>query len=957
MTKGAKRTKSRKKTRTTPTSLTTPKGRGLGKKKKPREDRETGYSSAYAQLLGVLSEGPIEGPIGGLQGVYLNETPVQNKADGTLNFNSVGYDFRNGSSEQPPITGIGDDITSETSLGIEVKYDQAITRFLRNPNLDLIRVRLAFQMQEFNPDGGYRRVDMHFRISIKEGSGGFVNRYEQVLNARFSSPVELEYDFPVNNYGGTVNAFAVRVERLTPTDSNLNRWQRVMTFKAFAEVVAARLTYPFSALAAMTFYTAQFDTLPQAAFKIGGRLIQIPTNATVGTDRGLDYSGTWDGTFYEAPIACSCPAWIFYDLVTNTRYGLGRYVKPENINKWSLYELSKYCNEFLPIPEVYNGHERRFACHVLLENKEDATKVIDAIRSIFRGFTYWMNGTVNIAADRPGTPAMIVTQADIENGMFSYSRTALRDRHTVAHVTWLDPDNFYKRAIETVEDFVGIDRYGIREIEISAFGCVSRYQAHRVGWATILSERLEVEIVKFRLRPYGAYCVPGMIIKTMDIKRSIVRFGGLVLNCTNTQITLDYPVSLSGEVYTLSLMLPDGSLIERTVNETYGTINQLTFSYIADPPICESPWILSSSTVLPGLYRIIGVVPVQGEENLLYEISALEYVDAKYNVIDTDYYVPVAPPRPLPPPVVPKPENVVGTLDDNYSRTAWILGVTWTKPASDFILGYYVEYSLPGGEWVGTQQVQFTSASWDVTPSLYYARVATIDVNNNTSNWVEIGPIDIKREIHMNLVVGGALTDINGIAMHLGLHFALPSVRKFRTPIATPQGSAALTRIQQNLVNDGYVAVSDIGFDFFFFLGTNYRYTLYVGSNSYVTFGFGSTVSYSLSATNPGRGLLIAAGDRSYTNVWAGQENDTFRIRFEGNTWAAGTPGTPIVWELTLFPDNVMQLVTGTIPTQPDGVSLLSNGAFGLTYAIASNSSWVFQPSGATYTIQQGSYS
>lgn len=42
------------------------------------------------------------------------------------------------------------------------------------------------------------------------------------------------------------------------------------------------------------------------------------------------------------------PAWIFYDLVTNKRYGLGKYgINPDFINKWNMYELGKYCDELV----------------------------------------------------------------------------------------------------------------------------------------------------------------------------------------------------------------------------------------------------------------------------------------------------------------------------------------------------------------------------------------------------------------------------------------------------------------------------------------------------------------------------------------------------------------------------------------------------------------------------------
>jgi hypothetical protein len=751
----------------------TPKGKGgKKKKKKPREDGETGFSTAYAKLLGVVSEGPIEGPLGGTKGVYLNETPLQN-ADNSFNFSGVSYDFRPGTGNQEPIPGYGTDVTSETGVGQEVKFNLPVTRQFTNASCDLIRVRLGFQMQEFPPDGGYRRVTMHFRILIKEGLGAFVVRHDQEIEARFSSLTEFEYDFPVNNAGGTVSTFAVRVERVTPQDSDTTRYQRVLSFRAYAEVVAARLSYPYSALVGLQFDSAQFDSMPQGAFEIGGRLLQIPSNAAVAVDRGLHYTGTWDGTFYEAAIAASCPAWIFYDLIINDRYGLGEYIKAEDVDKWSIYELSKYCNELIAIPGTGGGYEgptyeRRYQCNVLLEDKEDATRVIDALRSIFRGFSYWISGVIRLAPDRQRLPTMVVTQSDIVDGMFNWSRTPIRERRTIAHVTWLDPENFYRRTIEVVEDPIGIELYGRRINELSAFGCTSRTQAHRAGWATIISERLELELVQFRLRPYGAIAVPGQVIKTMDVKRSILNYSGLVVAASANEIVLDRPVTLQNAPLTITLTLPDGNIVERVVYTPEGTVtDRLAIQPLeGDIPLSESPWILASTTILPGYYQIISIVRVQGEYGLLYEVSALEYRDDKYGVIDTDYYVPPLPPLPSAPAIPPPVQNLKGTLEDNFSATNLILAAIWQPPTnSDFTTGYTVQYKPFGGEWQGTQQVSFRSASWDVpfNDRGYFVRVASIDYTQTESAWVEAGPIRVINLIKLQIGTSFSLSDRPGV--------------------------------------------------------------------------------------------------------------------------------------------------------------------------------------------------
>ena len=42
------------------------------------------------------------------------------------------------------------------------------------------------------------------------------------------------------------------------------------------------------------------------------------------------------------------PAWIFYDLAVNSRYGMGKYgVSAKSVDKWSLYQIGKYCDELV----------------------------------------------------------------------------------------------------------------------------------------------------------------------------------------------------------------------------------------------------------------------------------------------------------------------------------------------------------------------------------------------------------------------------------------------------------------------------------------------------------------------------------------------------------------------------------------------------------------------------------
>ena len=59
---------------------------GSGGGGKPPETAISGTSTSIASVLGIVSEGEIEGPVDGLKSVYLDETPIQNSDNSHCNF-------------------------------------------------------------------------------------------------------------------------------------------------------------------------------------------------------------------------------------------------------------------------------------------------------------------------------------------------------------------------------------------------------------------------------------------------------------------------------------------------------------------------------------------------------------------------------------------------------------------------------------------------------------------------------------------------------------------------------------------------------------------------------------------------------------------------------------------------------------------------------------------------------
>lgn len=715
---------------------TRPSGQGFGKPKRPRQPnvQQTQSSRSYARALGVLSLGEIEGLQGGHQGIFLDDTPLQN-ADLSYNFQGVAVDWRPGTQNQSRIPGFAENVASERPVGQEVLQPLPVTRSIINPELDGVVVTVKVLLEEYPPDGGVLGSAMVFRLWVKEGNGAFVLRGEPNIIGRFNSPTEFQYFLPVSNLGGTVSNFQVRVERLTPQQSNTDRYRQILTWSSVTEIVETRLRYPHSALLAIQLDATHFESVPNFTFLVTGRKIKIPTNAGILPNRSLFYSGVWNGLFQQAAFACNDPAWILWDLLTSKLYGMGRTISESMLDKWAFYRLSQYCCE--QIPDGFGGTEPRFACNVALDRADDAWRVVDLFRGIFRGFAYYQDGALSISADAPGTPEMAFSQADVVDGVFTYSSPPLADRYSVASVRWRNPqDNYSDEGRETVEIDSLIQQYGYRVIELDAFACTSRGQARRLGHAALL----QPDSVTFRARAYGGQARPGMIIKILDSRRAAERLGGFIVDSTINTVTLDYPV-----VFRTGSTIQVGAE-ERAIASIAGMVVTTITPFSAVPPAGAS-FAISTPDVVPQLFRVINVIPDAESDNTIFEIFAIEHNPSKFAAIEQGLSLQPIAYRNWAPKVVTPPNSLSLSSVTLGNVTSLLVG--WRPPEVNgvpdpFIRNYLVEWRRgSNGSWEDTRSTGAPGLEiGGLQPGYsYVARVAAQNSVGDTSLWIESAPI------------------------------------------------------------------------------------------------------------------------------------------------------------------------------------------------------------------------
>lgn len=445
------------------------------------------------------------------------------------------------------------------------------------------------------------------------------------ISGKTTSAYEVSYSVDLPDDAAPFN---IRVTRIT-ADSDVATLQNDIYFSTYTKIIDAKLIYPDSALIGITFDAELFgQDVPNRAYEFKGLKINIPSNYDPIT---REYTGIWDGTFTLA--WSNNPAWVLYDLLTNIRYGLGQSIDPEQVSKFNLYDIGVYCDEL--VDDGFGGTEPRFTFNAVINTQREAYEVINAIASAFRGMVFWQTGTISVVQDGPTEPTKLVNTTNVINGRFDYSGTALKARHTAALVTWNDPNDSYKAAIEVVQDADLIDRFGWRQVDTVAFGCTSRGQAHRFGKWILDSEQYETETVSYQASLDHADVRPGDIVLVLDPFYAGVRNAGRIITPGTTSIVIDEAITIeAGETYSVFITLPDGSLEERTLTNVVGSPTTLTWtSALSDTPLTGATWVITASNVEPRKFRVLNV---RETEKHIYEITALFYDENKYARVESN---------------------------------------------------------------------------------------------------------------------------------------------------------------------------------------------------------------------------------------------------------------------------------------------------------------------------------
>jgi len=705
----------------------------------PVRDADTLASKQFATFVDLLSEGEIEGfPSASayargtdnynralLKDVFLNGTQILRQGADATNPQNADYNFQNvtlqaryGTQAQSYVSGFSD-IERETSVQVKVEQATPITRTVTDNTVNAMRVTITVpRLEQYMDDGDVRGTSVQLEIRVQYNGGGYTTVITDTIAGRTADQYQKDYKV---NFSGAY-PIDVRVVRVTADSVDTNLLNEFY-WSSYTEITEQKLRYPNSALMAMRLDAEQFSSIPNRSYRIRGIKVPIPNNGTVNQTTGaISYAGAWNGTFAAAAWT-SDPAWILYALLTNTRWGLGDHITASQLDKFAFYSASQYASA--SIDDGFGGTEPRFSCNALIQNQEEAYKLINDLCSVMRVMPYWSTGSLTISQDKPADASYLFTLANVSADGFDYTGSDLKTRHTVAIVSYLDL-NTQDIAYEVVEDKDAIAKYGVITTNIKAFACTSRGQAARLGEWLIYTEQQETEVVNFKTSvDAGVLVRPGQVIEIADPVKAGVRRGGRIASATTTVITVDDTAETdlvtSGSA-TLSVILPDGTVETKAISSIAGAAITVASAF-STAPNANSIWVLSNSNVQTSTWRVLTVAEV---DRVQYEVTAIAYNSSKYDYVERGFKLQtrditqVNEPRPA-----PSNLSASETIYESNGQVRVKLIVSWGGVVG--VSQYQVQWRTVDGNWTTVSVPRTDYEILDTTAQTYQVRVYSLN--------------------------------------------------------------------------------------------------------------------------------------------------------------------------------------------------------------------------------------
>jgi len=196
------------------------------------------------------------------------------------------------------------------------------------------------------------------------------------------------------------------------------------------------------------------------------------------------------------------PAWIVYDFLTNTRYGVG--IPTDLIDLDSFTDAATYCDT--PIDGA-----PRFTLDYIIDVQRPAIDHLQAMLGCFRGF-FLARDKIELHVEQTGSVYKALGPDNFVKDSFTWWQKSGDDSPNRIVIEWIDPNNHYEQSSAPFEIQEDIAARGVFEKSISLLGVTRPEQVGRLGNYLLETARRVQNFCAFQVSLQDADIEAGEII-------------------------------------------------------------------------------------------------------------------------------------------------------------------------------------------------------------------------------------------------------------------------------------------------------------------------------------------------------------------------------------------------------------------------------------------------------------
>jgi len=236
-------------------------------------------------------------------------------------------------------TSIYNDLVFEECFGV---YHE-----IRDPNADFLVITLKINTLYNIPNSDMENGTAQFGVQLgyKQNPDKNIYIYHSV-NGIASSPYQFDLVLNIKDLDKNLTPYVKIFNFSTAPGVTETKVYNSIGVANITEIIDSKFKYPNSAYFITAIDARGFGGIPNRQYNLKLLQVKVPENYDADVK---EYNGIWGGEFDPLLRWTDNPAWILYDIITNNRYGLGKFNFPESLaDKWSIFNIGKYCDELVP---------------------------------------------------------------------------------------------------------------------------------------------------------------------------------------------------------------------------------------------------------------------------------------------------------------------------------------------------------------------------------------------------------------------------------------------------------------------------------------------------------------------------------------------------------------------------------------------------------------------------------